>query len=78
LSSNYELVWLLWGNDAECYEEDIRNKSTHLILKCSHPSPFSANKASKGKPAFIGSNCFKMANEWLKSKGRKEIDWSIL
>lgn len=61
-------VFILWGNNAKKKEVLITN-SNHLILKGVHPSPLSANKG------FFGCKHFSMANEFLSSKGIKEIEW---
>ena len=64
------IVFLLWGKQAEKKKELITN-SNHLVLVTSHPSPFSARRG------FLGSNHFKLANEYLKEKGLSEIDWKL-
>ncbi len=64
------IVFLLWGKQAEKKKELITNPN-HLVLITSHPSPFSARRG------FFGSNHFRLANEFLKEKGLKEIDWSL-
>jgi uracil-DNA glycosylase len=64
------IVFLLWGKQAEKKKELITNPN-HLVLITSHPSPFSARRG------FSGSNHFRLANEFLKEKGLKEIDWSL-
>ncbi len=62
------VVFLLWGAYAQKKGEVIdRNK--HLVLMSAHPSPFSADRG------FFGCRHFSKANEYLKSKGLKEIDW---
>lgn len=62
------VVFLLWGAYAQKKGELIdRNK--HLVLMSAHPSPFSADRG------FFGCKHFSKANEYLKSKGLKEIDW---
>ena len=62
------VVFLLWGAYAQNKGEVIdRNK--HLVLISAHPSPFSADRG------FFGCRHFSKANEYLKSKGLKEIDW---
>ncbi|HOF68525.1 MAG TPA: uracil-DNA glycosylase, partial [Ruminococcus sp.] len=43
----------------------------HLVLTAAHPSPLSAFNG------FFGCRHFSKANEFLKSKGIEEIDWSI-
>jgi uracil-DNA glycosylase len=62
------VVFLLWGAFAQKKGEMIdRNK--HLVLMSAHPSPFSADRG------FFGCKHFTKANEYLKSKGLKEIEW---
>ena len=43
----------------------------HLILTSPHPSPFAA------RYGFFGSKPFSKTNEFLKSKGLKEIEWDL-
>lgn len=64
------IVFLLWGNFAKS-KEDLINKDKHLILKSTHPSPFSANKG------FLGCDHFKKCNEYLEEKNINPIDWEI-
>ena len=64
------IVFMLWGKQAEKKKELITNPN-HLVLITSHPSPFSARRG------FLGSNHFKSANEFLKEKNIKEIDWNL-
>lgn len=62
------IVFLLWGAYAQKKGEVIdRNK--HLVLVAAHPSPFSADRG------FFGCKHFSKANNYLKSKGKGEIDW---
>lgn len=69
-SQNQPIVFLLWGKQAEKKKELITNPN-HLVLITSHPSPFSARRG------FLGSNHFKLANEFLSRNGCDEIDWSL-
>ena len=62
------VVFLLWGAYAQKKGEVI-DRSKHLVLMSAHPSPFSADRG------FFGCKHFSKANEYLKSKGLKEIDW---
>lgn len=62
------VVFILWGNFAKEKAKFITN-SKHLIIASPHPSPFSA------RYGFFGSKPFSKTNEFLKSKGLKEIDW---
>jgi uracil-DNA glycosylase len=62
------VVFLLWGAYAQKKGELI-DRSRHLVLMSAHPSPFSADRG------FFGNKHFSKANEYLRSKGQKEIDW---
>jgi uracil-DNA glycosylase len=62
------VVFLLWGAYAQKKGEVI-DRSKHLVLMSAHPSPFSADRG------FFGCKHFSKANDYLKSKGLKEIDW---
>ncbi len=64
------VVFILWGNFAKEKAKYITNPN-HLIITSPHPSPFSANSG------FFGSKPFSKTNEFLKSKGLKDIDWNI-
>lgn len=63
-----EVVFMLWGAYAQ-KKGAIIDESKHLVLKSPHPSPFSADRG------FFGNGHFKKANEYLKEKGKEEIDW---
>ncbi len=63
------VVFILWGGNARAKKALITNPM-HLILECAHPSPLSAYAG------FFGCGHFIKANEFLKSKGLSEIDWS--
>ncbi|MDO5532863.1 uracil-DNA glycosylase [Sutterella sp.] len=65
------LVFFLWGKPAQKLRPLI-DEHRHLVLTASHPSPLSA---SRGEDAFLRSDCFRRANEWLLSRGEKPIDW---
>ena len=64
------VVFILWGSFARSKKKYITNHE-HLIIESTHPSPFSAYNG------FFGSKPFSKTNKYLKSKGLKEIDWSI-
>src|ERR1043165_4888509 len=66
--SKSNVVFLLWGAYAQKKGEVI-DRSKHLVLMSAHPSPFSADRG------FFGCKHFSKANEYLKNKGLKEIDW---
>lgn len=62
------VVYLLWGAYAQ-KKGEIIDRSKNLVLMSAHPSPFSADRG------FFGCRHFSKTNEYLKSKGLKEIDW---
>ena len=62
------VVFLLWGSYAQKKGEIIDRKK-HYVLMSAHPSPFSADKG------FFGNKHFSKTNEYLRSKGIKEINW---
>jgi hypothetical protein len=64
------LVFILWGAPAQKKAKQVDTKK-HLILKSVHPSPLSVYRG------FSGSKPFSLANNYLKEKGLKEIDWSL-
>ena len=64
------MVFMLWGGDAKAKQQFITNRQ-HLVLRAAHPSPLSAYNG------FFGCRHFSKANEFLRSHGMSEIDWSI-
>jgi uracil-DNA glycosylase len=64
------LIFLLWGSHAQRKCSGI-DASRHHILKAVHPSPLSAHRG------FIGCGHFATANQILRARGEKEIDWSL-
>ena len=70
ISENTEnTVFLLWGNFAKTKKEII-NSAKHLVLEAAHPSPLA-------RGAFFGSKHFSKCNEFLISKDKVPIDWSL-
>lgn len=67
-STQKHIVFLLWGAFAG-KKEGLIDWEKHLVLKSPHPSPLSVSKG------FFGNNHFKLANEYIKEYGYKEIDW---
>ncbi len=63
------LVFMLWGGPAKRKGSKIDN-SKHLVLESGHPSPLAANRGY-----WFGNKNFSKANEYLKGKGKKPIDW---
>ena len=64
------VVFILWGAYARNKKSLITNPN-HYIIESAHPSPFSARNG------FFGSKPFAKTNNFLKSKGLKEIDWKV-
>ena len=64
------VVFILWGSYAKNKKSLITNP-IHYVIESPHPSPFSAYSG------FFGSKPFSKTNNFLKSKGLKEINWSI-
>lgn len=64
------VVFILWGNYAQKKGSFI-DSSKHCVLTSAHPSPLSAHRG------FLGSKPFSQCNDYLKSKGLPEINWSL-
>ncbi len=64
------VVFMLWGRNA-ISKKSLIDDSKHLVLCSAHPSPLSAYAG------FFGNNHFKLANEFLREHGKKEINWKI-
>ena len=62
--------FILWGSYARAKKQLITNP-IHYVIESAHPSPFSAHNG------FFGSKPFSKTNNFLKSHGIKEINWSI-
>ena len=45
------------------------------VLRSTHPSPLSANRATATLPAFMGSHPYSQVNSILKEEGEQPIDW---
>lgn len=64
------LVFILWGSPAGAKASLIDQKK-HLILKAPHPSPLSSYRG------FFSSKPFSKTNEYLISKGKTPISWTL-
>lgn len=72
LSSQYEgIVFMLWGGYAK-QKIKLIDAQKHCILTSGHPSPLSANRGY-----WFGNKHFSRCNEYLKSKGKKAIEWKL-
>ena len=69
VEANPQVIFLLWGNDAQKLKKIIGGRVT--ILETSHPSPLSANRG------FLKSNHFNEVNEILTKLKKPCIDWTI-
>jgi uracil-DNA glycosylase len=63
------VVFMLWGGYAKKKGAKI-DRSKHYVLESGHPSPLSANQG-----LWFGNKHFSKANEFLKEKGKREIEW---
>ena len=64
------IVFILWGQKAQdkCHFIDA---TENLVIKSSHPSPYSAHAG------FLGSKPFSRANNYLQDLGIDPIDWDL-
>ena len=62
-------VFMLWGNFARS-KKTLVDSSRHLVLEAAHPSPLAGG-------AFFGCRHFTKANEYLVSKGKAPIIWTL-
>lgn len=75
------IVFLLWGSPAIKTATEAAKAITDApiqdkyFIMTTHPSPFSANRPSSKAVAFLGSDCFKTANELLQKSGAAPIEW---
>lgn len=67
------LVFLLWGKPAfnKFHPVIAAGSKNHLVLVAPHPSPLSAYTG------FLGCKHFSKANQFLREKGQKPIDWAV-
>ncbi len=63
------VAFLLWGKDAQNKESLIEGE--HLVIKSSHPSPYSA------RYSFLGSRPFSKINQFRSDLGLPAIDWAL-
>ena len=71
------IVFLSWGRHAHKITECAEN-THHCVIKTSHPSPLGARKSGVGFDAFLGSQCFVRANQFLSNNGMSAINWSSI
>lgn len=63
------IAFVLWGRDAQAKETYIHGD--HLIIKSSHPSPYSAHNG------FLGSKPFSRINNYLNLHSIRPINWQL-
>jgi uracil-DNA glycosylase len=63
------VVFMLWGRHAQNAKRLIDTKK-HVVLEAAHPSPFSCEK-------FFNCRHFSRANNHLKKKNMKTINWDF-
>jgi len=68
LAQKDKLVVMLWGKNAQSMEKYF-DKSRHLVLCTSHPSPLSVYNG------FDGCGHFSRCNQYLVENGMEKIDW---
>ena len=69
-SKKKKLVYILWGQKAQekcTFIDSVDN----LIIRSSHPSPYSANTG------FFGSRPFSKTNEYLKKNEIEPVNWQV-
>jgi uracil-DNA glycosylase len=64
------IVFMLWGSYAQ-KKGALIDRKRHLVLQAPHPSPLSAHRG------FLGCKHFSQANNYLREKGKVEIDWRL-
>lgn len=64
------VVFMLWGSYAQ-KKGAVIDRSKHLVLQASHPSPLSAHRG------FLGCKHFSRANDYLLRHQVEPIDWSV-
>ena len=62
------LVFILWGGYAQ-KKGSVIDESKHLVIKSTHPSPFSAYSG------FFGSKPFSQTNAYLIFNNKEPINW---
>lgn len=67
-------LWLCWGAEARAVVEGLA-VSADRVLALTHPSKYSATRATTKVPAFVGSRWPERANELLAAAGNETINW---
>lgn len=64
------IVWMLWGNEAQSYAKHIMQKDKHLILTAAHPCDMSAKRGG-----WFDEKHFSTCNRYLKANRINIIKW---
>lgn len=70
------VVFMLWGAPS-LGKLPLINQQKHYVTISSHPSPMSVKSALRSYDCFENTDHFGKANQYLKSKGLKPINWSL-
>ena len=70
LSERGNMIFVLWGNDAQSKIQLIDNNNNEILI-APHPSPLSANRG------FFGCQHFSKINQILVKNGLSEINWKL-
>lgn len=70
LEKNDKIVFLLWGGNAKKLIKENEYDNKHLILRCNHPSPLSANKGG-----WFNNKHFIKTNEYLDNNSLGKINF---
>lgn len=70
------IVFLSWGKHAHKITACAEG-THHCVIKTSHPSPLGARKSGQDFDAFLGSQCFNKANQFLLSKKLPALNWQL-
>ena len=70
------VVFMLWGARAQLAGKEV-DRTEHIVLESSHPSPLSWRRSCADSPPFLGSRPFSSANRELQLRGLPPIDWSL-
>jgi uracil-DNA glycosylase len=71
VAAKSDLVFILWGEDAQSKKKKLIYSPRRTIIESSHPSPRTAHRG------FFGSKPFSRANSALLVAGKGEIDWRL-
>lgn len=68
---NEKIIWVFLGEKAKKIGDRCNINNSEIIIRTSHPSPYSANFG------FFGSKIFSNINKKLEYIGEKKINWKL-